>query len=81
MRLIRKLELFDERSAEQDFRWGGLQASEIHSLTIGIIGAGRIGGTAAQLFHALGAKVIAFDTKPNHKLDDILTFKSFEEVL
>lgn len=81
MRLIRKLPQFDERMAQQDFRWEGLQATEIHSLTVGIIGAGRIGGTSAQLFHALGAKVIAYDTKPNHDLDNILTFKSKSEVL
>ena len=45
LRLTRNLELFDDRASRQDFRWAGLQAKEIHSLTIGIIGAGRIGGT------------------------------------
>ncbi|BDR57992.1 D-2-hydroxyacid dehydrogenase [Xylocopilactobacillus apicola] len=81
MRLIRQLQQFDARMAEQDFRWAGLPSTEIHSLTVGIIGAGRIGATSAQMFNALGAKVIAYDVKPNHKLDDILTFKSKEEVL
>ncbi|MBA1393543.1 D-2-hydroxyacid dehydrogenase, partial [Lactobacillus sp. XV13L] len=81
MRLIRQLPLFDARMAQQDFRWQGLQAKEISSLTIGIIGAGRIGSTTAKIFHTLGAKVIANDTKPNHDLDAILTFKSKEEVL
>lgn len=81
MRLIRRLPQFDERMANQDFRWAGLQATEIHSLTVGIIGAGRIGGTSAQIFHALGAQVIAYDIKPNHDLDNILTFKSKAEVL
>lgn len=81
MRLIRQLPLFDARMQEQDFRWQGLQAAEISSLTIGIIGAGRIGSTTARIFHSLGAQVIANDTKPNHELDDILTFKTKEEVL
>lgn len=81
MRLIRQLPLFDARMQEQDFRWQGLQAAEISSLTIGIIGAGRIGSTTARIFHSLGAQVIANDTKPNHELDDILTFKIKEEVL
>ena len=81
MRLIRQLPLFDARMQEQDFRWQGLQAAEISSLTIGIIGAGRIGSTTALIFHSLGAQVIANDTKPNHELDDILTFKTKEEVL
>lgn len=81
MRLIRKQELVDKRGKEQDFRWAGLQGSEVHSLTIGIIGAGRIGGTTARLFKALDAKVIAYDISPNHELDDCLTFLTFEEVL
>jgi len=81
LRLTRNLELFDDRASRQDFRWAGLQAKEIHSLTIGIIGAGRIGGTAAKLFHALGAKVIANDLVENPKLTDILTYMSFEDVL
>lgn len=81
LRLIRKQELVDQRVAQQDYRWAGLQGTEIHTLTIGIIGAGRIGGTSAKLFNLLGAQVIAYDTKPNHELDSILTFKTKEEVL
>src|SRR5699024_12252218 len=54
---------------------------EIHTLTIGIIGAGRIGGTAAKLFNALGAKIIAYDIKPNPELNEVLTYKSLNEVL
>ena len=81
MRLIRNLELFDERAEEQDFRWIGLKGKEIHTLTIGIIGAGRIGGTAAKLFNALGAKVIAYDIKQNPELNEVLTYKSLNEVL
>lgn len=80
-RLTRNLELFDARAAKQDFRWAGLQAKEIHSLTIGIIGAGRIGGTTAKLFHALGSKIIANDPIENSDLKSILTYKSFDAVL
>lgn len=74
MRLIRNLELFDERTAHHDFRWGGLMAHEVHTLTIGIIGAGRIGGTVARLFHALGAKVIATDPVKNPELAEFVTY-------
>ncbi|WP_125982203.1 D-2-hydroxyacid dehydrogenase [Loigolactobacillus iwatensis] len=80
-RLIRNLELFDARGAHQDFRWGGLIAHEIHTLTIGIIGAGRIGGTAARLFHALGATVLANDLVENDDLKDILTYVDKETLL
>ncbi|MCL1631655.1 D-2-hydroxyacid dehydrogenase [Sporolactobacillus sp. CPB3-1] len=81
MRLIRNLELFDERGRQQDFRWAGLMAREIRSLTVGIIGAGRIGGTAARLFKGLGATVIANDIATRDDLRDVLTYVSKEELL
>lgn len=81
MRLIRNLPLFDARGAEQDFRWAGLMAREIRTLTVGIIGAGRIGGTAARLFKALGATVIANDSVEREELKDCLTYVSKEELL
>lgn len=81
MRLIRNLELFDSRINQQNFQWAGLQAREIRSLTVGIIGAGRIGGTAARLFHALGAKVIAYDVVKHPELEDVLTYVDTKEDL
>lgn len=81
MRLLRNLPQFEEREAEQDFRWAGLMAREIRSLTIGVIGAGRIGGTAARLFKGLGATVIANDIAERDDLRDVLTYVSKEELL
>ncbi|GAY76198.1 D-lactate dehydrogenase [Sporolactobacillus inulinus] len=56
-------------------------AREIRSLTVGIIGAGRIGGTVARLFKALGATVIANDIVERVELKDIVTYVSKEELL
>ncbi|MDZ7834603.1 MAG: NAD(P)-dependent oxidoreductase [Alkalibacterium sp.] len=60
MRLIRNLPIIEANMIQGDFRWSGLVAKEIHTLTVGIIGAGRIGGTVARLFNSLGATVIAY---------------------
>ncbi|WP_462227004.1 D-2-hydroxyacid dehydrogenase [Alkalibacterium sp.] len=82
MRLIRHFPTLEAHMAHGDFRWRGLVAREIHTLTIGIIGAGKIGSTAARLFHALGAEVIAYDPVRREELEDILTYKdSQREVL
>lgn len=81
MRLIRNLALFEERGKQQDFRWSGLMAREIRTLTVGIIGAGRIGGTAARLFKGLGATVIACDIVKRKDLENVLTYVSKEELL
>ena len=61
MHLLRKMYLTIPRVNNHDFTWNGLLAPEIRSLTIGIIGVGRIGGVYAKLVSGLGAKVIGYD--------------------
>ena len=80
-RLLRKSYAFDHRVAQNDYRWAGLQATEIHSATIGIIGVGRIGGTLAKLLKALDARVLRYDVKPRKEMDGIVTYVSQEELL
>lgn len=80
-RILRKSAIVDNRVAMNDYRWDGLQAKEIHSATIGIIGAGRIGGTLAGLLHALGATVLAYDVHPRNELKDIVTYTTKEDLL
>lgn len=80
-RLLRKSYAFDHRVAENDYRWAGLQAKEIHSATIGIIGVGRIGGTLAKLLHALNARVLGYDVKPRDEMKGIVEYVSKEELL
>ncbi len=80
-RILRKSAVVDHRVANNDYTWAGLQAKEIHSATIGIIGAGRIGGTLAALLHALGATVLAYDIKERDDLRDIVTYTTKEDVL
>lgn len=80
-RLLRHTPVVDHRVAKADFRWGGLQAKEIHSATIGIIGVGRIGGTLAKLLHALNATVLGYDIKPREDLKDIVEYTTKEDLL
>lgn len=80
-RLLRKSYAFDHRVAQNDYRWAGLQATEIHSATIGIIGVGRIGGTLAKLLKALDARVLGYDVKPRKEMDGIVEYVSKEELL
>lgn len=80
-RLLRRTWAFDARVAQHDFRWVGLQAREIHTVTVGIIGAGRIGSTLARLLHALGARVLAYDVQPQPEYDTFLTYVDKETLL
>lgn len=80
-RILRKAPIVDARVRNNDYRWDGLQAREIHSATIGIIGAGRIGGTLARLLKALGATVLAYDVQPQAALQDIVSYVEKDELL
>ncbi|WP_024622062.1 D-2-hydroxyacid dehydrogenase [Metaclostridioides mangenotii] len=83
MNLLRNMHLINRNVSAGDFRWSAnLIAREIRSITVGVVGTGKIGSTAAKLFKGLGANVIAYDAYENDSLKDILTYKNtLEEVL
>ncbi|WP_173585429.1 D-2-hydroxyacid dehydrogenase [Secundilactobacillus paracollinoides] len=80
MYLVRHLGIAHANSRQQDFRWIGLEANEIHNLTIGIIGAGKIGSAVARIFRALGSTVIAADPIHRPELGDTLTYTDHKTV-
>lgn len=81
MVLLRQLENTEARMRQHDYSWNGLQAREIHNLTVGVFGAGKIGGTVARIFKALGARVIANDLTPRTDLMDTVEYVDFETLL
>ncbi|GAF39347.1 D-lactate dehydrogenase [Agrilactobacillus composti DSM 18527 = JCM 14202] len=81
MFLLRHIGDTRARELKGDFSWGGLEAQEIHNLTVGIIGAGKIGSAVARLFNALGATVIAQDPIHRPELSDVLTYTDRETLL
>ncbi|MGL5439023.1 MAG: D-2-hydroxyacid dehydrogenase [Filifactoraceae bacterium] len=83
LNLLRKCELVDNKMVCNDFRWRkNLLGKEIRSQVVGIIGTGKIGITAAQLFKGFGAKVIGYDVYRNREAEEFLTYcDSLEELL
>lgn len=53
---------------------------EVRNCTVGVVGLGRIGMTAAKLFKGLGAKVIGYDLFPKTGVEDIVTQVSLDEL-
>lgn len=53
------------RVREHNFSLAGLVGFDIAGKTIGIVGTGRIGKIAAQIFRGFGADVLAFDPYPS----------------
>lgn len=81
MNLVRKGSYMINRTRDKNFVVDEYMFSpEIRNLTVGVIGTGKIGYTAAKLFHGLGAKVIAYDLYPNEEAKSILEYVSLDEL-
>jgi D-lactate dehydrogenase len=62
--LNRKIHRAYNRVRELNFSLNGLEGAEIFGKTVGIIGTGRIGKIAAQIFRGFEATVLAYDPMP-----------------
>ncbi|XOQ47854.1 MAG: Phenyllactate dehydrogenase [Eubacteriales bacterium] len=66
---IRKIKTILARSNIQDYSLDdGVQGKQLHNLTIGVIGTGRIGRTVIQCLRGFGCKVIAYDINQNAEI-------------
>ncbi len=81
--LLRQVPKALKKANEQrDFRWTpDIIGREIRSLTVGVVGTGFIGFTAAQLWKGFGANVIAYDMYPKKDVEDVLTYCETPEEL
>jgi D-3-phosphoglycerate dehydrogenase len=82
MNLLRNISAMDK--SLHTGKWEKRMGSLLSGKTVGIIGTGKIGKRAAELLSGLGAKVIAYDIKPDaswagkhnvelRQFDDLLT--------
>jgi D-lactate dehydrogenase len=62
--LNRKIHRAYNRVREHNFSLSGLVGFDIHGKTVGIVGTGRIGRVAAQIFRGFQARVLAHDPFP-----------------
>ena len=82
MYLLRKIGIYQDRMDHGDFTYDKSTIStEIFNCTVGIIGAGHIGGASAHLYSALGAKVLAYDPVYDASLEPYLTYTDFDTIL
>lgn len=82
MSLLRHLPYTAEKINNKNFTVDApMFSKEVRNCTVGVIGLGRIGFTAAKLFKGLGANVIGYDMFHKDGIDDIVTQVSFDEVI
>ncbi len=65
--LNRKIHRAYNRVRELNFSLSGLVGFDIFGKTVGIIGTGKIGRIAAQIFRGFGAVVVAYDPFPSQE--------------
>ncbi len=63
--LNRKIHRAFNRVREHNFSLGGLIGFDLHGKTVGVIGTGRIGKLAAQIFRGFGMMAIVYDVSPD----------------
>lgn len=67
--LDRKIHRAHARIREGNFSLDGLLGFDLNAKTVGIVGTGRIGATAARIFRGFGCRVLAHDLAPDPTLD------------
>ena len=66
--LNRRIHRAYNRVREGNFALDGLVGFDIHGLTAGIVGTGKIGAIVAQLFQAFGCKTLCYDLNETEAL-------------
>ena len=73
--ISRNMGKIEDNVKRNDFSWNkNIMAREISTMTVGIIGVGRIGGRVAKLFNSIGLKVIGYDIVQNEEHKKYLTY-------
>ena len=82
MYLLRRIGIFDARmNQNHDFSWNEtLISNEIYNCTVGLIGAGHIGTATAQIYKALGARVLVNDIAYDPALEPFAEYVDRETI-
>ena len=81
--LSRNLHKAYVRTVRGDFSLTGLQGFDLKGKTIGVVGAGRIGLHVIKMAKGFGMRVLAYDTRQDPFLSEVLDFRyaTLSEVL
>ena len=62
---IRKMGEIMARNTVQDYTLKGMLGRELHNLTVGVVGTGRIGLNVIKNLSGFGCKILCYDLYPN----------------
>lgn len=64
----RRIKAIFNKSSIQDYSLKGVQGKELHNLTVGVIGTGRIGRTVIKRLSGFECRIIAYDLYQNEEV-------------
>lgn len=79
--LLRKMRRQMEKIRQHDFRLEGIRARQLSGLTVGVIGAGRIGATTIGLLAGFGCRILVNDLYQNEQVKKMAAYVSLNELL
>ena len=79
--LTRKLPLMLSKSVSGDHSMNGVKGVEMHNLTIGIIGGGKIGRVVAKRCYGFDSKVLIYDKYENEDTKKIASYVDLDTLL
>lgn len=68
------------RSQVNDYSLNGLQGRELHSLTVGVMGTGRIGKTLIRMLHGFGCKILAYDVYQSDEVKEMAEYVDLDRL-
>ena len=78
---IRRIKAILLRGVNQDYSLRGVMGLEMHNLTVGVIGTGRIGTAVLRNLTGFGCRLLAYDLHQNETARKIAEYVSLQELL
>ncbi len=78
--MLRKAKISICRSLVNDFSLDGMMGREMRSLTIGVVGTGKIGATVIKNLSGFGCKIIAFDRYQSEEVKKLAEYVELEKL-
>ena len=70
----RKGYMIAEAYRRQDYSLAGKMGTMLNSLTVGVVGTGKIGGTVIKILSGFGCKILAYDPYENQEIKHLVKY-------
>lgn len=78
---LRKTKRILQRGSIQDYTLAGLGGRELHDLTVGVIGTGRIGQCVMSDLSGFGCKILAYDLYENESVKKMAQYVPLDKLI